>query len=146
MTSTSDDLTRALRDVPLKEMDPSLLALAIRYEARGRGLETSPCLVDEVKRTTLLGKNVPLVVIFEAAAADHGEALGLTADGTADLRGHLASIRGADGGLIPRRLRSARLPVTREGCAARGWLVRARISRRTPARHLTRPESPCSLA
>ncbi|MBY6540098.1 hypothetical protein HQ325_15590 [Rhodococcus sp. BP-349] len=42
MTSTSDALTRALNDVPLKEMDPSLLAHAIRYEARGRGLETSP--------------------------------------------------------------------------------------------------------
>jgi len=92
MTSTSDALTRALRDVPLKEMDPSLLAHAIRYEARGRGLEASPYLVDEAKRTTLLGKYAPLVVIFEAAAADHGEPLGLTADGMAALRGHLASI------------------------------------------------------
>ncbi len=49
-------------------------------------------LVDEAKRTTLLGKYAPLVVIFEAAAADHGEPLGLTADGMAALRGHLASI------------------------------------------------------
>jgi len=94
MTSTFDALTGALRDVPSKEMDPSLLALAIRYEARGRGLETSPYLVDEAKRTTLLGKYARLVEIFEAAATEHGEALGLTADGIEDLRGHLASIRG----------------------------------------------------
>ncbi|MBY6687267.1 HD domain-containing protein [Rhodococcus sp. BP-149] len=229
MTSTSDALTRALNDVPLKEMDPSLLAHAIRYEARGRGLKTSPLedalavasyahlmqrrttrgdqindpyithpsrnvlrlmrygcadldalvatalhdtvedqsdrivdllggsqalgaleahfgaevarlvvavttpprtgedraaqyvehvtavirdpkvflvkvsdfvdnagslkyLVDEAKRTKLLRKYAPLVTVFEAAATEHGEALGLTADGMADLRDHLASI------------------------------------------------------
>ncbi|WP_052493092.1 HD domain-containing protein [Rhodococcus sp. MEB064] len=230
MPSTSDALTRAVRDVPLKDMDPSLLAHAIRYEVGGHGLDTSSLqdalavasyahltqrrtargdqindpyithpsrnvlrlsrygssdldvlvatalhdtvedqadrivevlggstalgaiethfgaevarlvdavttppkngrdratqyaehvttvirdpkvflvkvsdfvdnagslkyLADEAKRTKLLRKYAPLVEIFEVAATEHGEALGLTADGMEDLRGHLESIR-----------------------------------------------------